>query len=118
MTKSKQILPQQLFDRIDFLRRTIKELTEVDPLKRDRHRIYVTARIMLCYALKLDGWTPMQIGGALNYEHSTIIWYYEKMDSILTIPGYDAERQLWNRYKKRIDNELLAEKEAELEKIP
>lgn len=74
----------------------------VDPLQETRRRPIVMARVMVANALLAEGYTENAVGSVLGWDHSTIHHYRRRMKEMLTAPGYDAERHLWERFNGRI----------------
>lgn len=93
------IISQQLRDRADFLCKTMEELTKYDPREKTRKRVAVIPRMMVCYELYLEGYTQTAIGIVMGKDHSTIHSYLTKIRDILTLPGYQAERELYMKLK-------------------
>lgn len=80
----------------------MKALTGIDPLCNSRKREVVTARAMVAYALMQDGFTSTDIGAFLRKNHSTVLYYKSYVNNILTTPGFDDEKYLWEQFKQRI----------------
>ena len=78
------------------------EISGADPSQERKFRPVVMARVMVAYALLLDGYTENAIGNVLGWDHSTINHYRGKMNDILSSPGYEAERELWEKFRERI----------------
>ena len=73
-----------------------------DPVEESRKRIVVSCRMMVAYALLLEGWTEHDVGIALGWDHSTIHHYRNRFMEMLTTPGYDAEMEIWRKFKTAI----------------
>ena len=96
------IIPTALRRRAQQLCDTMQEISGYDPAEDSRKRPVVTARIFVCYVLLLEGWSEHRIGITVGWDHSTINYYRKRMVEILTLPGFDAERELWEQFKKAI----------------
>ena len=78
----------------------MQEITGEDPEKKSRIRIYVTMRSMIAYRLSIEGSPLLHIGYVMDKEHSTIRYYINKVIDFFTYPGFDSERELWNKFMK------------------
>ena len=78
----------------------MQEITGEDPEKKSRIRIYVTMRSMIAYRLSIEGSPLLHIGYVMDKEHSTIRYYINKVLDFFTYPGFDSERELWNKFMK------------------
>lgn len=90
----------RLRERAERLCAVMKEVSGHDPLDETRKRPVVMARMMVAGALLEEGYTENSVGGILGWDHSTIHHYRRRMGEILTAPGYDAERAVWNKFKE------------------
>lgn len=72
-----------------------------DPLNPTRRREFVAARAIIAHYLELAGCTLADIGELLGKNHATIVHYRERFDAMF-YPGADAERDLYERFKKEI----------------
>lgn len=95
-------LPIHLRDKAERYCAVMQETTGVDPLESSRRRPVVTARMMVAYALLQDGYTLNATGTILGMDHATISHYKDRMGDVLKAPGYEAERAIWNKFKKTI----------------
>lgn len=77
-------------------------LTGIDPRKASRKREVVVARAMVAYALLGQGFTSLAVAEYLGKNHSTILYYKDYLNSILTTPGYYDEKDLWEQFRQRI----------------
>lgn len=78
------------------------EVSGVDATQETRRRPVVMARVMVANALLAEGYTENAVGAVLGWDHSTVHHYRRRMSEMLTAPGYDAERIIWNNFKQRI----------------
>lgn len=78
------------------------EVSGVDAMQETRRRPVVMARVMVANALLAEGYTEHAVGAVLGWDHATIHHYRRRMKDMLTAPGYDAERHLWERFNGRI----------------
>ena len=88
--------------RAQYLSETMKEVCGFDPTEETRRRDVVMARIMVVYVLLLEGWSENQIGSVMGWDHSTINYYRKRMIAILTTPGYNAEIDIWEKFRQTI----------------
>lgn len=88
--------------RVKFLCLKMEEISGLNPMQRTRKRDIVCARMIVAFALRLDGNTLMDIGELLGVDHSTAAFYEWRMRMILNTAGYNAERELWEKFKKEI----------------
>lgn len=96
------LIPYTLRVRANDYCKQMEAIAGCDPATERRTRQAVTARTMVCYALLLKGYTEHAIGAIMGWDHSTINHYRKKMYDFLYTPGYDAERELWNKFKTAI----------------
>lgn len=97
------MISEKLKKRADALCRAMDGASGVNPLEKTRKRAVVTARAFVAYALVKEGFMLTDIGRALGFDHATIIHYKEMVGNILTSPGYDAEREMWEQFNKKIE---------------
>ncbi len=76
----------------------MQEITGEDPEKPSRVRIYVTMRAMIAYRLASEYYPLLHIGYVMDKEHSTIRHYINKVLDFFTYPGFDSERELWDKF--------------------
>ena len=76
----------------------MQEITGEDPEKPSRVRIYVTMRAMIAYRLASEYYPLLHIGYVMDKEHSTIRHYINKVIDFFTYPGFDSERELWDKF--------------------
>ncbi len=96
------LVTERLLNRADELCSVMESIAGVDVRKETNRRVYVTARVMVAYALLGEGCTENVVGQMLGKNHSTINHYRNKMATFLEAPGYDAERELWGKFKEAI----------------
>ena len=89
-------------ERAEEICRKMEELSGFNPTAETRKRGVVTCRVMVSYVLLLEGWTEHQVGCVLGWDHSTINHYRRKFEDMMTQPGYEYERELWNKFKQAI----------------
>lgn len=90
-----------LRNRTIFLRAVLLELSGLDAFGKDRSRASSTARMMVAQQLYKEGNSELDIARVLGRNHSTIHYYRVKMD-LLNLPGYEAERDIWKKFKERL----------------
>jgi len=71
-----------------------------DPLERTRKRDIATARAMVAYALYQECFTKPHIGELLGVSRHAVSHYLVMMDTIFTLPGFEAERDLWKKFEQ------------------
>lgn len=81
----------------------MKEVSGVDPMENSRRRDVVNARMMVAQALYDGGCIETEVARLLGMTHCTINYYRKKVKIFLECPGYDAERELWELFKKACD---------------
>lgn len=79
----------------------MRELSGIDPMENSRKRDVVTARMMVAMALLHEGCTTMQVAELFGRNHSAVIHYKDRWLGIF-MPGWEAERELWEKFKKAI----------------
>ena len=79
----------------------MKELSGIDPMDTSREQDVVTARMMVAVVLRNDGFTTKEIGTLLGRDHATILHYQDRWLALF-MPGWEAERELWEKFKKAI----------------
>ena len=97
-----QLIPQKFKQRAKELKEKMKLVSGYDAEANTRERPFVTARTMIAHVLIEEGCTFQQTGQLLGRNHSTIVHYEKNMAAYLSSPGYEAERELWERFKKEI----------------
>lgn len=70
-----------------------------DPLERTRKRDIATARAMVAYALYQECLTKPEIGDLLGVSRHAVSNYLVMMDKIFSVPGYEAEMDLWKKFE-------------------
>lgn len=96
------LIPYILRTTTAYLCRVMREVSGCDPAEESRRRPVVTARTFVAYRLMQQGFTEHAIGAVMGWDHSTVNHYRRKASFMLTAPGYDAERELWNKFNKAI----------------
>lgn len=95
--------PKGLEEKANRWRGILLELSGSDPFARTREQDVVFVRAMLATALMREGYPKSHIAKVLGIHHSTAIHYQELMDNILSSPGYGPEREIWERFAKKIE---------------
>ena len=96
------LMPQKFKERAKELKEKMKDVSGCDAGANTRERPYVVARAMIAHVLIEEGCTFQQTGQLLGRNHSTIVHYEKNMAAYLSSPGYEAERELWEKFKKEI----------------
>lgn len=78
-------------------------------LGRDRSFPLPDCRMMLAYALSLEGYTRGEVGAAIGRDHSTVSQCFIKMSYALTSSGWKDIQEIW----AQVSEEMTADKEAE-----
>jgi len=102
METEEVLMPQRFKERAAELIGKMKKLSGFDAGANTRARPCVVARVMVAHILIAEGCTLHQAGRLLGRNHTTIIHYEKLMTAYLSSPGYDAERELWDRFLKEI----------------
>jgi len=90
-------------ERIAFMRDTMLDLCEVDIMPKDRRYVVVVARAIVADRLVKDGMKFCDIAELLKKNHATIIYYVDLVKNITSIPGYKAERELYRKFNKIVN---------------
>ena len=69
-----------------------------DIIIKSKRPIFAFSRAIIAEQLLKLGYTKGTIGKALQKDHSTIVQCLRRLDSILTVPGYDDIRELRNKF--------------------
>lgn len=96
------MIPPRYRERAKHLRGVMRDLSGVDVKNPSRKRIYVVPRAMIAHVLIREGCTTLQVGALLGKNHATITHYKDLMADFLSSPGYEAERELWTKFKNAI----------------
>lgn len=91
-------ISETLKEKLSTYCKRMEEITSYNPMKRDRHRVYVTIRAMVAYKLLQDGFMETHVGVAMDLEHSTIHYYRNKVQAYLSLKMYEAEQMIWNKF--------------------
>lgn len=98
------MISRKLQDRLAQLRRIMLDISHIDPLIKSRKRDVVTVRMMVAHTLYEEGATEPQIGRLLGITASTVHHYKDRFLA-LYVPGWEAERELYNRFKAAYEKE-------------
>lgn len=98
------MISTKLMERADLFCKIMTELSGFDPRKKSRRRGVVTARMIVVNALRDKGATQEQVGELFKKNACTIHYYEERMRNI-SWPGWEPEKELYDKFKKAI-NEL------------
>lgn len=96
------IIPPSLSERARHLCEIMYEVSGIDAMAKTRKRPVVMARVMVVNALLSEGHSENSVGVTLGFDHSTINHYRKKLDDILTLRCYDAEREIWKKFNEKI----------------
>lgn len=76
------------------------EISGFDPMERTRRRPVVVARVIVCYVLtSLRRFTEDEVAILFGIDHATVNHYKKRMEDIFSLPGYEAECELWEKFK-------------------
>lgn len=85
-------------ERAERLCSAMESISGVDPIRASRRRLVVTSRMLVAARLLLDGWTEEQVGTFFGKDHSTVNNYRRMFELTMTTPGYEAEREIWEKF--------------------
>ena len=88
-------------ERAAYLCSVIKDLSGMDPLEDSRKRDVVSVRMMVAMQLYLEKFREKEIAELLHRDRVSI-YHYEERWHALYMPGWEAERELWEKFKKAI----------------
>lgn len=83
-------------------REILIELCGGDALSRSRRHENVTAKTLMIRQLYREGWRLPEMCEILKLNHSTVIYHHNRGEFI-NLPGWDAEKELWNKFNTIID---------------
>ena len=92
------LIPYILRSKANYYCRVMEQAADLDPMEESRRRPVVTARAFIAYRLLLEGFSEHAVGSVLGWDHSTINHYRQRAATMLSAPGYTAERELWNKF--------------------
>lgn len=99
--EEKALVTPGLRERAIHLRAVLLRLSGFDAFGKERNRPSTVARMIVCNQLYSEGHTETDIARVMGKNHSTINYYRQRIGSLYT-PGWEAERELWERFKKEI----------------
>lgn len=111
------LIPKYFQERIRVIAKILLEISGLDIFDGSRKRESVAARTIAAYQLYKEGLTQTAIGALMGKNHSTIVYYIDRMDIILNLPGYKAERETWQEFKDKLDEYDAAIKQTAEELI-
>lgn len=111
------LIPKYFQERIRVIAKILLEISGLDIFDESRSREGVTARMIAAYQLREDGLTHAIIGALIGKDHSTVVYYIKRMDAVLHLPGYKAERETWREFKDKLDEYDTAIKQTAEELI-
>ena len=79
----------------------MKEISGIDVFEKTRKPGYVVARAIIAHCLEVEGCPVSDIGVLLKKDHATIIHYRERF-ALIFLPGGEAEKELWEKFKAEI----------------
>lgn len=89
--------------RAELFRRLMNELIGVDVVPKNRKWSVSAARAMVTYCLVHEGCKLLDAAQLMQRHHATILYHLEVVDNILTSPSYKAEKELFKKFKKKIN---------------
>ena len=95
------MIRKRYIDRARQLCTIMRDITGIDATEDSRRHDVVVARMMIAAVLQNEGCSVSQTGRLLGRTHATII-HYNDMFLALYLPGWEAERELWERFKQSI----------------
>ena len=73
-----------------------------DIVSSSREHLFVTCRFLLFYYLhKHCGWSLMGIGRIFERNHSSVYHGIKKAEDMLNVPGYGAEKAMFERFMNK-----------------
>jgi predicted AAA+ superfamily ATPase len=76
------------------------EISGFDPRELTRRRPVVMARVIVCYVLtSRHRFTEDEVAILFGIDHATVNHYKKRMEDIFLLPGYEAEDELWDKFK-------------------
>lgn len=96
------LIPYILRSKANTYCHAMAQAADLDPMEETRRRPVVTARAFIAYRLLLEGFTEHAVGAVLGWDHATINHYRRKAATMLSAPGYTAERELWHKFNETI----------------
>lgn len=88
--------------RAEELRNILIEISGVDPMKNSRKREYVASRTILARQLYTERFTLLEIAEIFSKDHTTIIYYLDKWRAF-SMPGFEIEQEIWQKFKEKIN---------------
>lgn len=96
------IISSRLIDRFTYLRMLMLADFGIDISIKTRHRILVVGRTLIANVLFSEGHSATQIAFVMGVDRCTVIHYKELMKDFLESPGYEGEKELWEKFKSEI----------------
>lgn len=101
-------------ERYQKLRNLLAEITDLDPdhIVNNRHGFYPTARALIWYQMRKEGYFTSEIGRAAGKHHSTVIQITNKLNEIIKEqnPSWKTVLRIWSIFQYRIDTECPNQK--------
>lgn len=94
------MITQKLKDRAAALAAALVDITGCDFSGRSRKRPAPSLRMMLAVRLLGEGHTLEEVGEAVGRNHSTIIHYKRRFES-LRFPGNELDAEIWDEFIRR-----------------
>ena len=88
-------------ERAAYLCSVIKDLSGIDPMEDTRKRDVASVRMMVAVQLYFENYREKEIGELLNRNRLTVHYYRDRWLALF-MPGWEAERDLWEQFKKAI----------------
>ena len=95
------MIREKYIQRAEELCAKMRELSGINPMENSRKRDIVTARMMVAIVLMQEGCTTMQVAELFGRNHSAIIHYKDRWLGLF-MPGWEAERELWEKFKQSV----------------
>ena len=98
-----RLIEEETIQRAELFRRIMHELIGEDVVKKNRKWSVSAARAMVSYRLIEEGCKLLDVAQLMQRHHATILYHLEMVDNMLTSPGYKAEKELFKKFKREIN---------------
>lgn len=98
-----RLIEDRWIERAELFRRLMNELVQADVVQKNRRWSVSAARAMVSYNLIKEGCKLLDTAQLMQRHHATILYHLEMVDNILTSPGYKAEKELFKKFNKKIN---------------
>lgn len=88
--------------RFERLRQVMIRLSGLDVMENTRRRDVTIARTIMANELYDEGMRDVEIAELMGKHRTTVLFYLGRGVDMLNTPGWEAERELWEKFKKEI----------------